>query len=192
MSLGGFIAGLTVALAAGLVARSTILREDASLAAFYLVSLALGVLIVSVKGSNIDLLHVLFGTVLALDDAALILVAGIATVSLAIARHHLPAARARMFRPAIFCARSAGRAGRRISLFLVLVVLNLVERLPGARHAARGRHHAARRQSPRASGPRTCRAHVSCAILAAFAASLTGLLLVLLHQRADRAPRSSS
>ena len=51
------------------------LREDASLAAFYLVSLALGVLIVSVRGSNIDLLHVLFGTVLALDDAALMLVA---------------------------------------------------------------------------------------------------------------------
>ena len=84
MSLGGFIAGLAVALAAGLVARSTILREDASLAAFYLVSLALGVLIVSVKGSNIDLLHVLFGTVLALDDAALILVASIAAVSLGI------------------------------------------------------------------------------------------------------------
>src|SRR5262247_707491 len=51
-------------LVAGLVTRSTILREDASLAAFYLVSLALGVLIVSVKGSSIDLLHVLFGTVL--------------------------------------------------------------------------------------------------------------------------------
>ena len=62
--------------AAGLVARATALREDASLAAFYLVSLALGVLIVSVKGSNVDLLHVLFGTVLALDDAALILVGG--------------------------------------------------------------------------------------------------------------------
>ncbi|MGB6346463.1 MAG: metal ABC transporter permease, partial [Methyloceanibacter sp.] len=58
MSLGGFLAGLAVALAAGLVARSTVLREDASLAAFYLVSLALGVLIVSVRGSNIDLLHV--------------------------------------------------------------------------------------------------------------------------------------
>ena len=70
MSLGGFVAGLAVALAAGLVARSTVLREDASLAAFYLVSLALGVLIVSIRGSNIDLLHVLFGTVLALDDAA--------------------------------------------------------------------------------------------------------------------------
>ena len=71
MSLGGFVAGFAVALAAGLIARTTILREDASLAALYLVSLALGVLIVSVRGSNIDLLHVLFGTVLALDDAAI-------------------------------------------------------------------------------------------------------------------------
>jgi len=82
MSLGGFVAGFAVALASGLVARATILREDASLAAFYLVSLALGVLIVSVRGSNIDLLHVLFGSVLALDDAAVMLVAGITTVTL--------------------------------------------------------------------------------------------------------------
>jgi zinc/manganese transport system permease protein len=82
MSLGGFAAGLAVALSAGLIARSTVLREDASLAAFYLVSLALGVLIVSVRGSNIDLLHVLFGTVLALDDQALLLVASISTLSL--------------------------------------------------------------------------------------------------------------
>src|SRR4029078_2423146 len=82
MSLGGFAAGLAVALSAGLIARSPVLREDASLAAFYLVSLALGVLIVSVRGSNIDLLHVLFGTVLALDDQALLLVASISTLSL--------------------------------------------------------------------------------------------------------------
>ena len=53
MSLGGFLAGLAVAFAAGLVARSTILREDASLAAFYLVSLALGVLIVSVMHAEL-------------------------------------------------------------------------------------------------------------------------------------------
>src|ERR1700693_3590473 len=82
MTLGGIVAGVTVAVGAGLIARSTELKEDASLAAFYLVSLALGVLIVSLKGSNIDLLHVLFGSVLALDDATLILIAGIATISL--------------------------------------------------------------------------------------------------------------
>jgi zinc/manganese transport system permease protein len=125
MSLGGFAAGLAVALAAGLVARSTVLREDASLAGFYLVSLALGVLIVSVRGSNIDLLHVLFGTVLALDNAALLLIAAIATVSLAVL--------AVIYRPLVLeCfdpqfLRSASNLSSATHLtFLVLVVLNLV------------------------------------------------------------------
>lgn len=82
MTVGGLIAGMAVALLSGLVTRVTALREDASLAAFYLISLALGVLIVSTRGSNVDLMHVLFGTVLALDDAALILLCSIASVSL--------------------------------------------------------------------------------------------------------------
>lgn len=82
MTAGGIVAGVTVAVGAGLIARSTGMKEDASLAAFYLVSLALGVLIVSLRGSNIDLLHVLFGTVLALDNATLILIAAITTISL--------------------------------------------------------------------------------------------------------------
>ena len=45
MTIGGLIAGMVVALASGFVSRMTALREDASLAAFYLISLALGVLI---------------------------------------------------------------------------------------------------------------------------------------------------
>ena len=59
---------------AGAVSRFTIQKEDASMAAFYLISLALGVLIVSLRGSSVDLMHVLFGTVLALNDAALTLI----------------------------------------------------------------------------------------------------------------------
>src|SRR4051794_22847368 len=55
MTFGGLIAGFAVAILSGLVARSTELKEDASLAAFYLVSLALGVTIVSMRGTNIDL-----------------------------------------------------------------------------------------------------------------------------------------
>ena len=82
MTIGGIVAGLAVAVGSGLVARNTVLREDASLAAFYLLSLALGVLIVSVRGNSVDLLHVLFGTVLALDDAALALLGGISSVTL--------------------------------------------------------------------------------------------------------------
>ena len=55
MATGGLIAGFVVALAAGLIARATELKEDASLAAFFLISLAVGVTIVSVRGTNIDL-----------------------------------------------------------------------------------------------------------------------------------------
>src|SRR5438477_4473978 len=68
MSAGGLVAGLAVAVLAGAVSRATTLKEDASLAGFYLISLAVGVLIVSKKGSNVDLLHVLFGTILAVDN----------------------------------------------------------------------------------------------------------------------------
>src|ERR1700741_1573623 len=84
MTAGGLIAGCGVALLTGLVARMTELKEDAALATFYLLSLALGVTIVSVKGTNIDLLHVLFGSVLALDDQTLLLIAGNATLTLVV------------------------------------------------------------------------------------------------------------
>ncbi len=80
MGLGGLVAGLSVALLSGLVSRTTPLREDASFASFYLASLALGVLIVSLRGSNMDLLHVLFGTILAIDATALYLVGSIASL----------------------------------------------------------------------------------------------------------------
>src|SRR3982074_1240458 len=82
MTAGGFIAGCVVALLTGFVARTTELKEDAALATFYLLSLALGVTIVSIKGTNVDLLHVLFGDVLALDDQTLLLIAANATITL--------------------------------------------------------------------------------------------------------------
>lgn len=82
MTAGGLLAGLAVVFASGLVARTTVLREDTSLAAFYLLSLAVGVLIISSQGRNVDLLHVLFGSVLALDDATLALLASITVLTL--------------------------------------------------------------------------------------------------------------
>jgi zinc/manganese transport system permease protein len=81
MTIGGILAGLLVVLLAGLVTRSSVLKEDASLAAFYLLSLAAGVMIVSLRGNNLDLLHVLFGSVLALDDGSLLLIAAIASTT---------------------------------------------------------------------------------------------------------------
>ncbi|MAV47620.1 MAG: metal ABC transporter permease [Alphaproteobacteria bacterium TMED89] len=82
MTFGGAVAGLVVALLSGLIARTTVLKEDASLATFYIISLALGVLIISIRGDNVDLIHILFGTVLALNNDALLLIC--ATSSLTI------------------------------------------------------------------------------------------------------------
>ncbi|MET0366787.1 MAG: metal ABC transporter permease [Methylobacterium sp.] len=125
MTIGGLVAGLAVALLAGAVTRTTVLREDASLAAFYLISLAGGVLLVSLRGSQVDLMHFLFGSVLALDDPALLLLGGICTLTLATL--------ALIYRPLVMeCVdplylRSVGRAGGPVHFaFLGLVVVNLV------------------------------------------------------------------
>ena len=125
MTAGGLVAGLLVAVASGAVARATSLREDASLAAFDLVSLALGVVIVSLKGTSVDLLHVLFGNVLALDDATLMLLAAIASLTMF--------GLATLYRPLVvetvdpnFLASVSGVGGVTQVAFLVLVVMNLV------------------------------------------------------------------
>ena len=140
MTLGGLVAGFVIALAAGLVARATELKEDASLAAFFLISLAVGVTIVSVRGTNIDLLHFLFGTVLALDNQALILIAGNTTITLVVL--------ALIYRPLVLeCVdpgflRSVSRAGAPVTSRLPGARGGQSgQRLPCARHAARGRHH---------------------------------------------------
>ena len=125
MSLGGLIAGLCVALLAGLVSRATQLKEDASLAGFYLTSLALGVLIVSARGSNVDLLHVLFGTILAVDAPALALVAGIASLTLLTLAVIWRPLITECFDPGFLRAVGGGGSVYHI-IFLALVVLNLV------------------------------------------------------------------
>ncbi len=125
MSIGGFIAALAVALAAGWVTRATPQREDASFAAFYLIALALGVLLVSVRGSQVDLMRMLFGSVLAVDDAALLLMAGTSSLTLlALAVAWRPLV-VESFDPGFL--RSVGGPGARVHvLLLVLVVANLV------------------------------------------------------------------
>ncbi|MCX7323706.1 MAG: metal ABC transporter permease [Hyphomicrobiales bacterium] len=125
MTLGGFLAGGAIMLLAGVMARTTMLKEDATLASFYLISLALGVMIVSLRGSNVDLMHFLFGSVLALDDATLLLVAGIASVTLV--------SLAVLWRPLVLDGldpgflRTVSRSGAPAYFgFMILLVLNLV------------------------------------------------------------------
>lgn len=125
MALGGFVAGLVTALGAGALSRVTALREDATFAVFYLVALASGVMLVSAGGSGVDLLHVLFGSVLAVDDTALVLIGAVASLSVLTV--------AALFRGLVLESfdrdflRVAGGPDRGLhAVFLVLVVANLV------------------------------------------------------------------
>ena len=125
MTLGGLVAGGLVVLLSGAVARSTKSGEDSSLAAFYLISVALGVLLISLRGSSVDLLHVLFGSALALNDSALWLLGSISTLTLV--------ALAILLRPLVLeCLdpdylATVSRAGSWVHMaFLLLAVLNLI------------------------------------------------------------------
>ncbi|MCB1889937.1 MAG: metal ABC transporter permease [Rhodocyclaceae bacterium] len=125
MTGGGLVAGLIVALVAGGVARVTQLREDASLSAVYLISLAAGVMIISLSGNGVDLMNVLFGNVLALDDPTLLLLAGIASLTVVALAVGYRALVLECVDPAFL--RSVSRASPVAHLgFLVLLVLNLV------------------------------------------------------------------
>ena len=125
MGAGGLAAGLAMALGVGLASRKSVVREDAHLAAFYLTCLALGVALVSRYGSQADLLHLLFGSVLAMDASTLTLligVAGVTVLTLFIARR---AFLVQVIDP-LFLQACGGRGTLWHVVFLMLVVLNLV------------------------------------------------------------------
>ena len=125
MAFGGVVAGMLVAGIAGLVTRFTTLKEDASLAAIYLVALALGVMLISSHGTQLDLLHILFGSALGVDSQGLLMVAGVASVSVLLLAVMYRGLVLESFDPVFL-----GAAGRRGWLwqqgFLMLVVINLV------------------------------------------------------------------
>ncbi|HUN93305.1 MAG TPA: metal ABC transporter permease [Burkholderiaceae bacterium] len=125
MSGGGFVAALVVALLSAAVTRTTTQREDASFAAFYLIALALGVLLISTRGSSVDLVRVLFGSILAVDDPALLMIATVASATLlALAWMYRPLV-LECFDPAYLRAVGGGGPAVHVAL-LVLTVANLV------------------------------------------------------------------
>ena len=135
MAVGGVAAGLLVAGIAGAVSRFTTLKEDASLAAIYLVALAAGITLIAGHGTQLDLLHILFGSALGVDHAGLLLVASVATASLLLLALMYRALVLETFDPIFFSAQHrAGGTGVRVKVppwvwhqgFLSLVVVNLV------------------------------------------------------------------
>jgi len=125
MIVGGLIAGVSVAVLTTLLARLTIIREDASLASLYLIALALGIFILSASGSAVPLKSFLFGSILGIDDSTLVLIGATATITLL--------SFALILRPLIMStvdpvfyesqARYPGLVGQ---WFMFLVVLNLI------------------------------------------------------------------
>lgn len=125
MTIGGLVAGAVVAAGAGAVSRFTAQREDASMAAFYLISLAAGVMMISLRGSPVDLMQVLFGSVLALDNDALILLGVNLAVTALLLFVFWRALVAECLDP-LFLRSVNGPGAIAHFVFLGLVVLNLV------------------------------------------------------------------
>lgn len=123
LSIGGLVSGLTVAALAGLVSRGRH-RQEAGLVAFYLIALSLGVVLVAWRGSNVDVMRVLFGTVLAIDQRALLQIAAVTSaILLTIAALYRPLA-VGAFDPAFL--RAVGARAPYATVFVALVVLALV------------------------------------------------------------------
>ncbi|MEA3252210.1 MAG: metal ABC transporter permease [Pseudomonadota bacterium] len=124
MSLGGILSGLVVAGLAGGVSQLTGHREDAAMASFYLISLAAGVMLVSLGGSSVDLTHVLFGSILAVDTTALWLIAAVCSVTVVVLALSFRALVVECLDP-LFLRGQGVRSGLIQGVFLGLVVLNL-------------------------------------------------------------------
>lgn len=127
MTLGGLAAGLLIAVLAGMISRATSLQEDTSLAVFLLISLAFGVVLVTLAGIDIErLMTFLFGETAAKMNADKLLVIAVnATISLI--------AMALIYRPLVIdCVdpgflRSVSRKDGIAHLaFLAVLVLNLI------------------------------------------------------------------
>lgn len=125
MITGGMIAGIAVALGTSVLARRTLIREDASLASLYLIALALGIFILSAAGSAIPLKSFLFGSALGVGDDTLILIGSTATITLLSFAVMLRPLITATFDPMFFQSQSK-QAGLVQHWFMFLLVLNLL------------------------------------------------------------------
>ena len=125
MAIGGVISGLIVAILAGIVSRYTSMKEEASFAGFFLISVGLGVLIISTRSNSIDIMHILFGNALAIDKSSLLIIAAVTSITLLTLAWLYRSLIIECFDPEYF-RMIGGKGTRNHMIFLFLVVLNLV------------------------------------------------------------------
>ncbi len=126
MSFGGLVAGLLVALVAGLATRFTSVREDASLASFYILSVAVGVLMMALYGSAEELEDVLFGNANAIGADMLQGMAITTVVTMGVLAVIYRPLVVESFDP-VFMKSVRGNGGAYHVAFMMLVVLNMVQ-----------------------------------------------------------------
>ncbi|MFO0389107.1 MAG: metal ABC transporter permease [Alphaproteobacteria bacterium] len=125
MTVGGLIAGVVVAALAGFVTRNTPLKEDASFTGVYLISIALGVVLVSLKGDVHELEHILFGDVKTMSNQAVIMIVSAVSISTFVFAIIYRMLVVECFDPN-FMKVVSGKGGVVYQLFLLMVVMNLV------------------------------------------------------------------
>ncbi len=119
----GFVIGFVIA---GLSVTSMIMGGlAAGLASLYLISLALGIFILSAAGSAVPLKSFLFGSILGMDDETLYLIGATATVTLVSFALILRPLVTSTIDPVFHESRSS-RPGLVVHWFMFLVVLNLL------------------------------------------------------------------
>ena len=125
MALAGLATGIIVALLAVLLTRYTHLKEDAAFALVYLLSMTSGVILISIKGSHIDILNLLFGNILGVDDNTLILMSAVTSSTLFVLAYIYRGLLIECFDPDFMKASTHGSSwlGK---IFFILLVMNLI------------------------------------------------------------------
>jgi zinc/manganese transport system permease protein len=126
--IGGLIAGLVTAIVSGLISRMTRIKEDAAFAALFIALLGLGIALISRVGTPVDLLHFLFGNILAVSPQDLYLAASVSSLTVIIFALFYRTILLECFDPAYHRATSSHSLITHLGL-LALVVLNLVAAL---------------------------------------------------------------
>ena len=125
LTLGGLIAGLIVIILSSLFSRASTTSSDNILTVFYLFSLSLGVLIMSISGSNLDLLNFLFGNIFAINNETILMLGIITSLTLITIFFISRPLIIEIVDPLFFS--SISKIGGLIDIiFMILVVLNLI------------------------------------------------------------------
>lgn len=129
MSIGGFISGLIVAVLSIWISEKTSLQQDASFSGVCLGSLAFGIILMSLRESDANLLNLLFGSVLSINIYHIYCIGIISTITLISLAVFYRALIIESFDPDFLKGHHVLSSKYIQKFFLLIVVLNLIASL---------------------------------------------------------------